>query len=727
MPTPNHLADEAEIAQLTRAANTAALDHPAKLASYLDRNWNPRAHSDLISQSLADLATGDCTRLLITTPPQIGKSSLVSEWFPFWWLIRNPSHRVIVGSYGTSLANRRGRVVRRMVREHGWRWNLGFEPGAGAVAEWTLHTGGGLKSVGVGSAVTGSPADCVAAGTLITTENGLIPAARLARMTQPPRVAAYNHPRQRFEWQPLLAVRALKAPALRELHTYAGRSLWCTPDHPVYVFGHGYIPAAHVRPGMEILAGTDMPGTLQDREFALPQPQRAVGETTKPATEPPVHYQRTETPLPARVPDWITSNTPVRNQRRGETRSVYDFQVQTCRNFLADGILAHNCAIVDDPHKNRAEAESLVTRDKVWDWWSADITSRLAPGAPIVLVLTLWHVDDLAARVLAQDGREEDGGMWRVLRMPALADSTTDPIGRNWGDPLPHPKIPEQDNTTARRHWDTKRDTSLVRDWHALYQCDPQPNEGALVTPELLRARRHHPPPAEPQRFGVAIDPSGGGRDLAGVIAGYLATDGRLYITHDASRNGHSETWAMEAALCAAENAADFVILEQNYGGDMARVAFDSAWTAVARLARGDTGDWDQDSHVHRAQQLSELPHKPQIKLVTARKGKLLRAEPVAQQWYDDRLRTGTYLPDLEHEWCSWQITDPDSPGRIDASVYLAYEMLPIPGSEAMVSVASQLSRQQVQMESQRRQGAASVAQPQMGARIQRSPMRPGR
>lgn len=657
-------------------------------------------------------------------------STLVSEWFPFWWLARNPQHRVIVGSYGTSLANRRGRVVRRLVREHGWRYGLEMERGAASVAEWTLETGGGLKSVGVGSAVTGSPADCVAAGTLITTENGLIPAARLARMPNPPRVAAYSHPRQRFEWQPLLAVRALKAPALRELHTYGGRSLWCTPDHPVYILGKGYVPAARVKRGMELVAGTDMPGALEPRGFPLPtpDPERAVGESTRPATAPPVHHRRTETALPARVPDWVTSNTPVRNQRSGEWRTVYDFQVRDCQNFLADGILAHNCAIVDDPHKNRAEAESLVTRDKVWDWWSADITSRLAPGAPIVLVLTLWHTDDLAARVLQQDGREEHGGMWRVIRLPALADSADDPLARDWSEPLPHPKIPEGDHASARQHWDMKRSTSLVRDWHALYQCDPKPNEGALVSPELLRARRHVPPPAGVQRYGVAIDPAAGGRDLAGVIGGFLGDDSRLYVTHDSSRNGHSEQWGMEAALLAAEHDAEFVIFEKSglFDQSVARTAFDSAWSAVERLQNGQAGEFDEDEHVRRAQQLSTLPAKPQLKFVVARKGKLLRAEPIAQQWFDDRMRTGAYLPHLEAEWTTHQVTDPESPGRIDASVYLAYEMLPIPGAEAMISVVSQLSRDQVQWEAQRRQTNASAAQPQMGARIQRAPIRPG-
>jgi hypothetical protein len=47
----------------------------------------------------------------------------------------------------------------------------------------------------------------------------------------------------------------------------------------------------------------------------------------------------------------------------------------------------------------------------------------------------------------------------------------------------------------------------------------------------------------------------------------------------------------------------------------------------------------------------------------------------------ESRVWTSAYLPDLEQEWQTWQPTDSASPGRIDASVYLAYSLLPIPTS----------------------------------------------
>jgi hypothetical protein len=67
----------------------------------------------------------------------------------------------------------------------------------------------------------------------------------------------------------------------------------------------------------------------------------------------------------------------------------------------------------------------------------------------------------------------------------------------------------------------------------------------------------------------------------------------------------------------------------------------------------------------------------PLIDPVRAKQGKLLRAAPVAQQMVQDRVRLRGAFTDLENEWATWQDTDPDSPGRIDASVILVYGLIP--------------------------------------------------
>ncbi len=85
--------------------------------------------------------------------------------------------------------------------------------------------------------------------------------------------------------------------------------------------------------------------------------------------------------------------------------------------------------VIDDPVKSWAEAESQPQRDMLFDWYRAELTARLKPGGRIVLIMTRWHEDDLAGRLLATEGG------WRCLRLPALAEAD-DPLGRGVGEAL---------------------------------------------------------------------------------------------------------------------------------------------------------------------------------------------------------------------------------------------------------------------------------------------------
>ena len=76
--------------------------------------------------------------------------------------------------------------------------------------------------------------------------------------------------------------------------------------------------------------------------------------------------------------------------------------------------------VIDDPVRNRADAESETYRDRVSDWFNDDIYTRLEPDAAIILIQTRWHEDDLAGRLLKE---VEDGGEdWDVVKLPAIAE-----------------------------------------------------------------------------------------------------------------------------------------------------------------------------------------------------------------------------------------------------------------------------------------------------------------
>lgn len=137
------------------------------------------------------------------------------------------------------------------------------------------------------------------------------------------------------------------------------------------------------------------------------------------------------------------------------------------------GVTGRACEllIIDDPLKDRAEADSKTIRDTCWDWWTDALSARLAPGAPVVLILTRWHELDLAGRLIAED--TEAG--WRVLNIPAQCeDPSSDPLGREAGEYM----ISARGRT--REQWEARKRTAGSRTWAALYQGRPTPAEGGI-------------------------------------------------------------------------------------------------------------------------------------------------------------------------------------------------------------------------------------------------------
>ncbi len=131
--------------------------------------------------------------------------------------------------------------------------------------------------------------------------------------------------------------------------------------------------------------------------------------------------------------------------------------------------------VIDDPVKNRDDAESEYSRDSVWDWYTSTAYTRLAPGGGILVILTRWHDDDLAGRLLqaANNGADE----WEVVKYPALAEQ--DEEYRDQGEAL-HPErydVPSLEKIQR---------AIGPRDWSALYQQNPVADEGDYFNREMI-------------------------------------------------------------------------------------------------------------------------------------------------------------------------------------------------------------------------------------------------
>lgn len=122
---------------------------------------------------------------------------------------------------------------------------------------------------------------------------------------------------------------------------------------------------------------------------------------------------------------------------------------------------------VDDPLKNLEEAQSPKYRDRVMRTWQGVIIPRHGPDTKVVWIQTLWHEAEPIQQILASGGSE-----WTVIRIPAIADSPDDPLGRQLGEPM----------VSARGHRDWAKIRRDVGEYvfSALYQQRPSPAEGNL-------------------------------------------------------------------------------------------------------------------------------------------------------------------------------------------------------------------------------------------------------
>lgn len=190
---------------------------------------------------------------------------------------------------------------------------------------------------------------------------------------------------------------------------------------------------------------------------------------------------------------------------RQDNKAAHQWTLENGSEFMAGGLLSGltgnrgALGIVDDPMKGRAEAESETIRNKTWDAYIDDFCSRLIPGAPQIMILTRWHEDDLAGRILPEgwdgesgDFKGRDGRDWHVICLPAIADRIDDPLGRKIGETL----WPEW---FSLAHWEPFK--SNPRTWSSLYQQKPSPQDGTFFKREWFRRYRVGEEPKHLNRY----------------------------------------------------------------------------------------------------------------------------------------------------------------------------------------------------------------------------------
>lgn len=286
----------------------------------------------------------------------------------------------------------------------------------------------------------------------------------------------------------------------------------------------------------------------------------------------------------------------------------------------------------------------------------------------------LTRLAELAETQIMVDGQPSSGG----ILVPKAFYDCNPPSKNHWTyrefvqkvDPetklsLPHPenyvyfKMNPQDNAEnlTRNYMDTFGSMSarLRKRFRDGEFADATPNQ-LFHDEDFEKWRVLDGRLPEFSRVVVGVDPSGSGdidnadNDAIGITVGALGVDGNAYLIQDASVKAGPKTWGTVATSAYDRHEADVIVGEGNYGGAMVK--------HVIQTAR---------------------PRTP-FKMVTATRGKAVRAEPFSALYEDGKVRHVGFFPDLEDELTSFSTvgyTGPGSPNRADAWIWVLAELFP--------------------------------------------------
>lgn len=183
-------------------------------------------------------------------------------------------------------------------------------------------------------------------------------------------------------------------------------------------------------------------------------------------------------------PNTYLNGSTIRTDTKGYLRNVDIFETVNHRGFYkavgVGGSLTGtpvDIAIIDDPVKDANEANSTTYRQRVWDWYNTVLSTRLHNNSKQLFIMTRWHEDDLAGRILKAEPQD-----WTVLTIPAICEQESDgDIGspRHVGEAL-------WENRHSLEKL-LKQKARAPREFSALYQQRPTIEGGNIVKRDWFR------------------------------------------------------------------------------------------------------------------------------------------------------------------------------------------------------------------------------------------------
>lgn len=333
-----------------------------------------------------------------------------------------------------------------------------------------------------------------------------------------------------------------------------------------------------------------------------------------------------------------------------DTSSQGGFVFITSVDGAATGYPAQ-VVLVDDPFKNREEAENPAHREAVKEWFRSVILTRLSPGASVYIIASRWHEDDLSGWAASELGFDE-------LRIAAVNDDGADPtrplapkewaieIGRDEWKILAEPECalapngPDPDEPRDLTFLAGQRKLVGEYDWESLYQGRPRPRSGAMF--KDARFYTNLPEAGLIRREGIGVDlaySAGARSDWSVLLDVYHARIGRL----DADTGAVHMVDALYIHDCVREQKAleEFAPTMDDWWD-----AHDAKSVPWASYAAGP-----ERAIIRAAHKLTR--NRIKILALIARFSKYVRAQQAARTWNDARVFVRAGQP-----WTEWFVRE---------------------------------------------------------------------
>lgn len=187
--------------------------------------------------------------------------------------------------------------------------------------------------------------------------------------------------------------------------------------------------------------------------------------------------------------------------------------------------------IIDDPFKNREEADSPVVRESRYNWYRSTFYTRQEGASMIVLILTRWHEDDLAGRILHDAQVSKNNGEpyddWEIIQFRAIATENDD--YREVGEALWPDKFNKDKLLTMKA-------AMGPYEFSALYQQNPIDEENRKFKQAWMRYKPYETLDTASTYNVMTIDPRGKddikeGKDFVGVTVNFIENASGDYPT----------------------------------------------------------------------------------------------------------------------------------------------------------------------------------------------------